>query len=167
MASLYEIDYNIKAVLDGILSGEVTEDGEVADDTFEKLEALQAERKAKMENIALYIKNITAEAAAIKAEESALKERRERLERKAERLSGYMAQSMAANNEPELSSPRFSAKYRETESTDVFDKSLLPKEFIKVKTTEDPDKVAIKAAIKAGQEVAGARLVINQKVNIK
>ena len=55
MATLYEIDESIKALID-------EETGEIAD--FEAFEALNLERDAKLENIALYIKDLKADAEA-------------------------------------------------------------------------------------------------------
>lgn len=65
MATLYEID---KQIMDCI-----TENGEFIDITgdkelLEKLEALQIERKTKIENICLFIKNLKADIEAYKAE---------------------------------------------------------------------------------------------------
>lgn len=170
--SLYTIDQEIMQAVENLYN-RVDENGELIDVTAEDLEVisqLKAERQDKLENIALYIKNCDAEAAAIKAEIDNLKKRAERLERKAEGLRGYMLSSMIANGDKELSSPRYAAKIRTSEATEIIDESLIPDEFIRVIVKEPerkPDKAAIKKAIKAGQEVAGAALKINQKVNIE
>ena len=167
--TLYEIDNEIKNFLDGLYEL-VDENGEILEPDFEQLEALQAERKTKLENIALYMKNLSAEAAAIKAEEDNLKKRRERTERKLERLGAYLAQSMVNNNEDKLESARCSVKIRTSKSTEIDDLNLIPEKYIKVTTPEPvrkPDKMAIKKAIEAGEEVAGAHVVINKKAVIE
>lgn len=169
MASLYEIDSNIKAIIDSIYDS-VDENGEVGEVDFTALEELKAERTQKLENIALYIKNCDAEAAAIQAEIDSLTKRKERLERKSDGLRGILISSMIANGDKELSTPRYRAVIRSSESTAIDDQSLIPAEFIREITHETeykPDKTAIKKAIKAGQTVAGARLVVNRKVNIE
>jgi seryl-tRNA synthetase len=85
---LYEIDQAIQAILDG---AEVdAETGELLLNT-EELEALQMERDAKLEGVALAIKNLSAEAAAICEEEKKLAERRKAVENKAERLKSWLA----------------------------------------------------------------------------
>lgn len=71
MASLYEIDSNIKSILDSVLD-QTDENGEFTGDIesiYDSLNELQEAREAKMENIALYAKNLSAEALAIKNEE--------------------------------------------------------------------------------------------------
>ena len=166
MASLYEIDFQIKSILDSILDA-VDENGEVMDPDFEALESLNEERKTKMENIGLYIKNIEAEATAIKAEEESLAGRRKRLENKAERLRGCLVRSMTANNEKDFSTARVAAKIKTTESTEILDIDQIPKEYIKVKTEYSADKTAIKKAIKAGEVVNGATIRVNTKINIE
>ena len=47
------------------------------------------------------------------------------------------------------------------------DVALLPEGLLRVKTTTEPDKTAIKAALKSGQDVAGCSLVVNLSVSIK
>ena len=63
---LYEIDQAIESLID-------QDTGEVSD--FDVFMDLQMAREAKIENVALLIKNLTAEAEAIKAEKNALAER--------------------------------------------------------------------------------------------
>ena len=64
---LYEINSEIENLVD-------TETGEIADIAF--FEQLSMERTAKIEGIALYIKNLDSDVTALKAEETALAERR-------------------------------------------------------------------------------------------
>lgn len=167
MASLYEIDENIRRCIDSIFDNVDEETGEIADADFSALEELKAERKVKIENIVLYAKNLASEASAIKDEEIILAERRKRLERKCERLKGIVASSMEQHEEKELSSPRYCAKIRFSEATEITDENLIPEEFVNVKVEKKPDKTAIKKAIKAGQEVSGAKLVVNVNLSIK
>ena len=163
--TLYEIDNRIKAIIDGIYDS-VDENGEVGEVDFTELEQLQEDRRTKLENIALYIKNTEAEANAIKEEETKLAARRKRLENKAERLRALMITSMKKANDPKLETARCKAKIKDNEVTLIEDFELIPDEYIKVTVEKKPDKTAIKKAIKAGQEVAGASLGINTTISI-
>ena len=78
---LYEIDSALEALVD-------PETGELLD--YEQFSRLQMEREAKIENTALYVKNLEAEAKAIKEEEARLSERRKAMENKAKRLREYI-----------------------------------------------------------------------------
>ena len=170
--SLYTIDQNIKAVIDSLYD-RVDENGELIEVTAEDLqiiEQLNEERNTKLENIALYCKNLDSEAQAIKAEEESLKKRRERIERKSEGLKNMMIYSLMANGDDKFESSKCCAKIRESKATDIINKDLIPEKFIKVKTFEpeyNPDKTAIKKAILAGEEVPGAAIKINRKLNIE
>lgn len=163
--SLYEIDKAVVTVLDdGLVFNEET--GEIVFDA-DNLDALETERNAKMEGVALYIKSLEAEASAMKAEEKALAERRAVREKKAERLRRYLSDSMLALGDTKIETARVSLSFRKSESVVIDDQAALPVEFIKVKMTETPDKTAIKKAIKSGAEVNGAALVENKNLQIK
>ena len=166
MMSLYEIDTRIKAIIDSIYEA-ADEDGVVEEIDFTELKQLQEDRKAKLENIALYIKNTEAEAAAIKAEEEKLTARRKRLENKAGRLREYVINSMKENKDEPLKTARCEVSIKDNEKTDITDLESIPEEFIKVKTERNPDKKAIKKAIKAGQKVPGAQIIIDTTLTIK
>ena len=165
MASLYEIDSNIKAIIDSIYNSDDFEDGEINEADFTALEQLQADRKAKLENIALYAKNCDAEAQAIKAEIETLTKRMKRLQNKSEGLGRVLLKSMSEAGDSKFETSKCAIKIRNSEQTEIIDINLIPKEYIVVKTTEQPDKTAIKKAIKAGMTVAGAQII--EKANIK
>ena len=73
---LYEIDAAIDAAIE---AGTDPETGEITN--LEELTALQMQREEKLENIALYIKNLSAIATALKNEIDVLNERRKRTEK--------------------------------------------------------------------------------------
>lgn len=165
--SLYEIDSRISAIIENMFAT-VDENGEISDQIdLSELEALQEARQVKLENIALYIKNLAVEASAIKEEENTLKERRKRLESKCERLEGILINAMKQDGNKKITSPRFEAVLRDNKKTEIRDASLIPEEFLNVKVEKTPDKTAIKKAIEAGQDVAGAELIINTTISIK
>lgn len=164
--TLYEIDSQIKGIIDRLYD-EMDENGEVGEVDFSALEELKEERQKKLENIALYIKNLDAEADAIKNEEDNLAKRRKRLARRAEGLKYLLIKSITENGEKEFATARCSAKVRESDVTEIMDINLIPKEYLKEKVEVSADKTAIKKAIKAGAEVSGARVVVNKTIRIE
>ena len=168
--TLYEIDKAIEALLDEGFDYTVDEEtGEVIfDDRSAELEQLQISRAEKLEAVALYIKNLDALAEDIKAEEKALKERREAREKKAENLRKYLGNSLTAANEAGFETAKVSVSFHKSQAV-IVDEKKLDKAFIKetVKTTYAPDKIAIKKAIKAGQEVTGAYIEERKAVKIQ
>lgn len=152
--TLYEID---AAILDCIDA----ETGEVVD--ADKLNDLQMEREEKVEAVALWIKDLTAEAAALKAEKQAFSERQAAAEKKAESLRKWLSDALAGQK---FKTTRVAVSFRKTESVDVPDVWALDDSFLKY-ADPTPDKQKIKAALKAGEAVTGAALVEGQSMTIK
>ena len=157
--TLYEIQEQIKNAIE---LGFDPETGEILDASA--LEQLQMDRDEKIENICLYIKDLAAEATAIKAEESALADRRKASERKGESLKRYL---QAMLDGQKWKSSKAVVSYRKTQSVIVDNLDEIPNDFMRIKTTSEPDKVAIKDALKAGTEVAGCHLEEGQSMSVK
>lgn len=151
--TLYDIDKQILACVD-------PETGEA---DVEKLETLLMERDAKLENIACWIKDIKAECDSIKAEEKALAERRQAKERKAESLRKYLDEALAGQK---FETPRCVVSFRKSQKVEITDFDKIPDDYLRYKTPE-PDKTAIKAAIKDGLTVEGCELVDSVSMTIK
>ena len=156
---LYEIDNAILECID-------METGEVID--AEKLDALNMERDAKIENVVLWIKDLKAEAEAIKAEKLALAERQKVAENKMESLKKWVAYALGGQK---FSTAKCVVSFRNTESVEVTEEGLENlmndhDELLTYKAPE-PNKKAIKDAIKDGLSVAGVQLVQNVSTIIK
>lgn len=154
MATLYEID---QAILDCV----DMETGEIID--IEKLDQLQMDRERKVENTALYIKNLLSDAAAIKEEKDKLAERQRVCEGKARRLKEYLSKYLAGEK---FKTPKVAISYRRSESVNVSDIWKIPEEYLKYKDPE-PNKTAIKAVLKSGGEIPGVQLIETQNIQIK
>ncbi len=155
MATLYEIDNAILNCCD-------QETGEIMD--IEALDALMMQRTEKIEGIALYIKNLTADAADYKAEKEAFAARETQAKNKAERRKKYLIWAL---NGQKFNTRRCEVSFRKSEKIEIDEQSSIPKEYLTKTVSFAPNKTAIKEAIKAGQEVAGCRLVENQNITIK
>lgn len=154
MANLYQIDAEIINCID-------TETGEIID--MERWDQLHIDRETKIENIALYIKNLLSEAVAIKAEKDKLGERQKACENKAKRLKEYLSGYLSGEK---FKSPRVVVSYRTSKAVDIQDLWKIPEEYLKYKDP-DPDKSAIMKVLKAGKKVPGAQLVESQNIQIK
>lgn len=155
MASLYAIDQEILACCD-------FETGEVIDP--ERLESLSMERNQKIENVACWVKNLLSDAEAIKAEKEVLAEREARCRKKADSLKKWLAEALGGQK---FSTAKCAVSFRRSETVEIADVALIPPELLRTKTTVEPNKTAIKALLKDGQEVVGCCLVENQNINIK
>lgn len=166
MASLYEIEESLKRFID-VLYASMEDDGCIPDDVATQLEELTYERDVKRENIALYIKQLEADAKAIKAEESNLTARRKAKENKAEWLKKYLTDSMSASGETSFETARCKLSFRKSEQVEILDEDLIPDSFVTIVTDRKPNKAEIKKAINAGEDVAGAFLVTKNNIQIK
>lgn len=111
--NLYEIDAAITALVD-------PETGEVSD--FDAFDQLSMARDQKIENIALYYKNLVADAAAYKAEKLAFAERQKAAENKAQRLKDYLAYALQGQK---FESPRCAVSFRKTTNVNVLDSAAV------------------------------------------
>lgn len=157
--TIYEIDKEILNCID-------PETGEIID--IDKLNELELERDAKIENVACWIKELKAEAEAIKAEKLALAERQKVAENKAESLKKWLAYALQGEK---FKTAKCSVSFRKSESVEVTDEGLsnLMKEHDELLTYKapEPNKKAIKDALKDGLSVAGVRLECNTSVIIR
>ena len=158
--TIYEIDQAIMECVD-------LETGEIID--TEQLDKLQMEREKKLENVACWIKDLKAEAEALKNEKQALAERQRVAENKANSLKKYLAYALDGKK---FSTAKCAVSFRTTESVEVTTEGLENlmrdgKDDLLTYKTPEPNKTAIKQAIKDGLNVAGVQLVQNTSTIIK
>lgn len=154
MATLYEIDARIMECVND-------ETGEI--ENPEKLEALYIERSLKIENVALWVKNLESDAKAIKAEKAALDKRMKSAEKKAESLKKWLTDALCCLP---FATPRVSISFKASTTTEV-NEATLPQKWCVEKVTYTPDKNAIKEALMTGEKIEGACLVAHQNIQIK
>ena len=162
---LYEINNEIQRILDGAVDEET---GEVLVD-FEALDALVEAREAKLTSCGLHYLNRQAEMAVIKTEIDRLSERLKRLNKQNDGLLKYMELNLGGD---EFICPQFTVKYSKSTRVKVDDKFI---EWAKksrkfknlLRTTYEPDKVAITNLLKAGETLAYARFETTQTMKIK
>lgn len=157
--TIYEIDGAILDCID-------LDTGEVID--VDRLTELQMEREKKIENVACWIKELKAEAEAIKAEKQALADRQRVAENKVDSLKRWLAYALDGKK---FSTARCAVSFRSSESVEVTEEGLeaLMKDHDELLTYKkpEPNKTAIKQAIKDGLSVSGVQLVQNVSAIIK
>lgn len=160
--TLYEIDQQIANLID-------PETGEVLD--FEAFAELQMDRDQKIENMALWVKEMTANAKAIKDEVEQLTKRKRSLEANADRLKKYIAQALDGQK---FQTPRVSISYRKSTALEVDNAEELgtwlnTSGHVDLVVYQPPtiDKRGVTALIKAGEDVRGASLVERQSLTVR
>lgn len=153
--TLYEIDEALSSLVD--------ENGEIAD--FEAFDALAMARDEKIENVALWIKNLNAESGAIKVEEDALKARREAKENKIDSLKNYLAHALDGQK---FETARVRCSWRKSSSLKIDDEGAFLTLYPTFgRQTVSVNKEAVKAGIKAGETYTGATLAESNNLSIK
>ena len=158
---LYEIDRQLETLLSAVDE----ETGELLC-TPEVLDQLLMTRTEKLEGIALWVKNLRAEAAMIRTEETTLHDRRAALENKAERVADFLQDYLSGET---VRTARVVVSYRRSSSVQIDDAIFWQNAsaaFIRQKPPE-ADRTAIKTAIKEGGTIPGAALVENVSMIIK
>lgn len=160
---IYEIPGALRELLDRLDADPDT--GEVDGEALAAYAEYNAAAAEKLEGTACYVRELKAEAGAIKAEEERLAKRRKALENKSERLKNYMMPALEAMG-GKVKGVMASVRIGKSQAVTVFDIDALPDAFKHVKTTIDPDKVALKKALKSGDVIPGAALEDRQSVVI-
>ena len=157
--NIYEIDNAMFSLID-------EETGEIKD--YEAFEELQMQRKEKIENTALWYKNLVAESKAIREEEKALAERRKSLENKAENLKNFINRTLDGNK---FSTSKVAISYRKSTAVEVDDEFIdyamkNDNDLLTFKRPE-PNKTVIKGMLQGGFDIPHAELVERNNMSIK
>ncbi len=163
MRALYEIDQDILDCVD-------METGEILD--TEKLDGLQMERERKLEGVALWVKDLAAEAAAVKEEADKLTARKRALDNKITSLKMWLLMALDGGK---LKTPRCNVYQTHSQRVAVADE---PKLISFLQTLEEPERFLrfhepelrrdeIKKALKGNYHIPGAELEETESVVIK
>jgi hypothetical protein len=161
-APLYEILDHLSALFESL-------EGLPADDPLRPqceadiAEYLLAEIR-KVDNIANYLQFCHVQQNFAAQEIRRLQERKAMWERRQQNLEAHVQVVMVGQSVKKLEGRNNTIILRPCPaSVEITDVAAVPQEYIRVTVEETPDKVAIKAALQAKQDVPGARLVTDKK----
>ena len=158
---LYEINQQIEQLIDNI-------DPETGEALFDEnaLNELMLARDEKIEQVALAVKNITAEADAIATEIKKLTERKRVLENKAESIRDYLQRQLDG---AKFQTAKVAISYRNTRSVEIDDVKFWESNPLPCfyRTKHEADKTAIRKAIEDGQTIPGAEIVVKSSMQVR
>ena len=164
MASLYKITPDLVALMDSAFDPET---GEMSAEFYE----MRGKFEDKALAVSAYILNQTAVVKMMKEHEATIKEKRESEEKKIERLRDYLSANMKAAGITSIKAAdgtySVSLGIGRDEVVVLDDGLTYPPELCNDPKPPAPSRTKIKAALKAGIEVAGASLVKNDRLTIK
>lgn len=144
--TLYEIDNAISQCIDW-------ETGEITDLIY--LEQLEMERSKKIENVALYCKELAHFSDNLKEEIESMQKRKKTADNAVKRLKGWLAMACDAKK---FETPKTRVSFRQTEETVIDNEELILKKYMTKKVTYTISKTLIKDAIESGTKVKGAHI---------
>jgi seryl-tRNA synthetase len=127
----------------------------------------QDQLQAKAGNYAKVIANIQSDSDSIDAEIKRLKAMKDTKDRSISRLKEALRDAMLVSGIDKIESSLFKLSLRRSEAVEVDVVEALPNSFQNIKNVVTADKLAIKEAIKRGENVMGARIIENFNLQIK
>jgi hypothetical protein len=159
---LYQIEQEYMILADEIINNE----GELTPELEDRLMINQDQLEAKGKGYGYIIKDIESEIDVIDVELKRLAALKKQRTNAVDKLKTSLSQAMQLFDISELKTPTLKINFRKSESVDV-DIPFLDKKYIKITTTETADKMAIKEALKRGEQITGAALKTNLNLQIK
>lgn len=168
--SLFDISLEYHALADLIDSDlEVnSETGEIVDNSDELkdlFENLQMSFEDKLDNSQRYLLTLKGEEAILADEIKRLQAKKSAVKNKQDRLKVMILNALQTSNQSKFKTSLYSFNVKNTEAVEVTDDSLLGRSFLRMKF--EADKAKIKEALKAGEELEGAKLVQNTSLVVK
>ena len=157
--NLYNIKSEYLAIAQELAEGELTPELEQA------LMITEANLQEKAINYGYVIKNFESEVDIIDEEIKRLNALKKARINAVDKLKTNISDAMQLFGILEVKAPTFKMNFRKSESVEIYEG--LDKEFIVEKVSYQPDKIAIKNAIKEGRTVNGASIVTNFNLQIK
>ena len=160
--TLYQCAADVQAVLDAYFDDETERN--------DTIEAVIGRFEAKAQSVAAYCLNLAAQGDMLEEHIKAMQAKLKTCRAREGRLKDYLAANMKACGIRSIQADdgSFAAKFAKTPPrVDIWDEAQIPQDYLRVKTTTEPDKTAIKAAIQAGREVPGAKLEQSESLRLK
>lgn len=156
--NLYEIKQELEKAIEECVDMET---GEIINPA--RLDELNMVLTDKRENVALYIKNISAEVKAIDEEAKNLTNRKRVLNNKVEGLKKYLADNLEGHK---FETAKVVVSFRKSEQLEINSIEHIPTEYL---ISQEPkiDKVALKNSIKQGAVINGVQIITKQNIQIK
>lgn len=165
--TIYDIDEEIRKCEKALWDSVDEETGEITDVMMAKalqdrLEQLDIERDKKIEGACLMRQEALRNSDAINNEIKRLKKLKTHEDRRANSLKNYVTFALGGKK---FGTDKVSVSYRTDQVVNVINEKALPDDYIRVRL--EPNRDAIKKAIKGGEVVPGAALIDSVSTIIK
>ncbi|EOU1600907.1 siphovirus Gp157 family protein [Clostridium perfringens] len=163
---LYELTQNYRN-LESLLDNLGEKEGLTVEMIHGALGQVEDDINTKIENTCKVIKEIEADSIGIDEEIKRLSVLKKQKENTVKKLKEYVEFEMNGIGLTKVEGKLFKISFRKSKVVKVIDETKIPKEFIKIKTTETISKIDLGKALKNGEIIEGAELVENKSLQIK
>jgi hypothetical protein len=161
--SLYQIEKEYLDIAEQLIETE----GEVTPEIETALAISEHELEVKAVNYCFIVKEIESDIDTIDTEIKRLQSLKKQRESAVERLKGNIKNAMLIFGVKEIKTALLKINFRKSSQVVVEPLADLPKEFLRVKTTIEPDKKSIKDYLENGGKIEGCYIAENQSLQIK
>lgn len=159
--------FNIGNELQTIINEIIESGGEITPEIENALIIKESELQNKSQSYGYLIKSMEYDVNTIDAEINRLEGIKRVRNNTIKRLKTVLSESMQQFEVEELKTPTLKINFRKSQTVEIIDEDLIPKEFKTVKVTTSISKAEIKKAIKNGELVVGADLKNHKNLQIK
>lgn len=131
-------------------------------DAVSRLDSVELGYLDKLENCAWMYRQLLADAEGYKVEANRLHDKSKRAEKNAERLKDYISYCLQGSS---VKTQSFNLCFRK--SKQVVITGDVPDQYMRVKTTKEPDKTLLKQDLESGADLSFAKLQENLNLQIK
>ncbi len=161
--TLYQLSADYRHALDALTEREDLPEQAIAD----TLEALEGELEDKALNVARYVRNLEAEAAAIAEAKKRMETRERAAVNQSKRLKEYLRFELERTGlKPKAPDLALSVQ-KNPPSVSIDDEAKLPAEYLETITSTRARKQELLEALKAGQTIPGAQLSQSTRLVIR
>lgn len=128
------------------------------------LESIEGDVNEKGVNIVKLTQGWDADISAIDEEIKRLTTRKKAIKNRTDQLRDYLRYNMQASGITKIECPLFTVSLRKTRDiVSIDDESLIPDDYVTVKTTVSPNKAEILKALKSGADIPGASITESEQ----
>lgn len=164
--NLYELGEEAQMGNDAIMKWAEEHNGDISEcPMVEIMEKIEGDITKKLLGWGVWFKNIESDSNELSNEIAKLAYRKKVLDNQADRIKATISHFL---NEQKLVNSKVVINRTKSKQVVVSDKESLDKKYLRViPEKSEPDKNAIKAAVKAGEKITGAAVVNKENVSIK
>ena len=165
--NLYSLSRETEDLYERLLNSLDEETGEVDGEIANALAVKEEEFNDKAVGVAVVSRRLGATVEQIDAEIQRLTAMKKRYENAQDRLINSLSDACMRLGKTKIQGIGAVISFRKSERVVIENETEIPDEFIAVKMSKRPDLTKIKGAIKAGEEVPGAKIETVQNIQIR